>query len=83
VCVCVCLVVCVCVFGCVCEYINIYTPSQAGADARACDSFGRTAMHLLLLQGIGCPTCTYECAERRKFSRVLHIVALYSEYSSY
>ena len=40
---------------------------KAGADARACDSFGRTAMHQLLLQGIGCPTCTYECAERRKF----------------
>jgi ankyrin repeat protein len=37
---------------------------KAGADARACDSFGRNAMHLLLLQGIGCPTCTYECAER-------------------
>ena len=37
---------------------------KAGADARACDSFGRNSMQLLLLQGIGCPTCTYECAER-------------------
>jgi len=37
---------------------------KAGADVRAVDCYGRNAMHLLLLQGIGCPTCTYECAER-------------------
>ena len=32
---------------------------KAGADARACDSFGRNAMHLLLLQGIGLYLCIY------------------------